>query len=139
MATEINLCRSIRGSRRNTMTSKRSLAVLAAGALAATSLLWVGIAHAATGTDLYVSPSGSDSNAGTSASAPLKTLPHARDVARAIDQSGSGDIRINLATGTYRLTSPLVLDAADSGTNGNTVTWQAASGAKPVISGGLQV
>nr|WP_277991254.1 DUF1565 domain-containing protein [Corallococcus macrosporus] len=44
---------------------------------------------------LYVSPSGSDSNAGTSASAPLKTLQAALDKATA-------GTTINLAAGTYR-------------------------------------
>jgi hypothetical protein len=121
----------------------RRIAMLAAGALALAPLLWMGVAHAveaqATGTDIYVSPTGDDANAGTSASAPLKTLAHARDVVRGIDQVSSGNIRINLASGTYRLTSPLTLSAADSGTNGNTITWQAASGAKPVVSGGLKV
>jgi hypothetical protein len=121
----------------------RRIAMLAAGALALAPLLWMGVARAvdakATGTDIYVSPTGDDTNAGTSASAPLKTLAHARDVARGIDQASSGDIRINLASGTYRLTEPLALSAADSGTNGNTITWQAASGAKPVVSGGLKV
>ncbi len=121
----------------------RRITMLAAGAMALAPLLWMGVAHAvtaqATGTDIYVSPTGDDANAGTSASAPLKTLAHARDVVRGIDQASSGDIRINLASGTYRLTSPLTLGAADSGTNGNTITWQAASGAKPVVSGGLKV
>jgi hypothetical protein len=121
----------------------RRIAMLAAGALALAPLLWMGVAHAvdarATGTDIYVSPAGDDANAGTSASAPLKTLAHARDVVRGIDRATSGDIRINLGSGTYRLTSPLTLGAADSGTNGNTITWQAASGAKPVVSGGLKV
>src|SRR2546423_9653549 len=122
---------------------RRRSAVAACGALALTSLLWIGAGHlgaqAATATDLYVSPSGSDSNAGISPGAPLKTLQKARDVVRGIDQSNSGEIHVNLAGGTYRLTAPLVLDASDSGTGGHSVTWQAAAGARPVVSGGLQV
>ena len=51
----------------------------------------------------------------------------------------SGDIVVQLAGGTYRLSAPLVFGTADSGSNGYTVTWQAASGATPVISGGQQV
>jgi hypothetical protein len=50
-----------------------------------------------------------------------------------------GDIVVNLADGTYRLTAPMVFTAADSGTNGHTITWQAASGAHPVLSGGIPV
>jgi hypothetical protein len=48
----------------------------------------------------------------------------------------SSDLLIVLADGTYRLTAPLVFTAADSGRNGHTITWQAAAGAHPVLSGG---
>src|SRR5689334_14826901 len=96
----------------------RRTAVLAGAALLVAPLLWAGLAHAATATDLYVSPSGDDANPGTSAGAPVRTLPRARDLVRALDQTDSGEVRVNLATGTYRLAAPLTLGAADSGTNG---------------------
>ncbi|WP_422771091.1 right-handed parallel beta-helix repeat-containing protein [Plantactinospora sp. WMMC1484] len=51
----------------------------------------------------------------------------------------TGDIVVELAAGTYRRTSPLTLTAADSGTGGHTVFWQAAPGARPVISGGQRI
>jgi hypothetical protein len=51
----------------------------------------------------------------------------------------SGNIVVQLAGGTYALSSPLTFTAADSGTNGYTVSWQAAAGARPVISGGRSV
>jgi hypothetical protein len=51
----------------------------------------------------------------------------------------SADIVVNLADGTYRLAVPLVFTAADSGTNGHIITWQAASGAHPVLSGGKSI
>jgi hypothetical protein len=98
-----------------------------------------GRAAAATTTNLYVSPTGSDSNSGTSADSPLKTLERAKDVVRGIDQSTSGEIRVNLAGGVYRLSAPLSLTAQDSGTNGHQVVWAAAPGARPVISGGVKV
>jgi hypothetical protein len=47
----------------------------------------------------------------------------------------SGDIDVNLMSGTYAQTSTLSLNSSDSGTNGNFVRWQAASGATPVVSG----
>ncbi|GLY92605.1 hypothetical protein Airi02_105330 [Actinoallomurus iriomotensis] len=53
--------------------------------------------------------------------------------------SMSGDIAVQLADGVYRQTSPLRFTAADSGTGGHTVSWQAASGAHPVISGAKAV
>jgi len=121
------------------VTARRRIAILACGALAVTPLIWAGIAQAVAATDIYVSPGGSDANAGTSASAPLKTLQKARDVVRGLDRGSAGTIRVNLASGTYRLTAPLTFGAGDSGTSGGPVTWQAASGAKPVVSGGLQV
>ncbi len=51
----------------------------------------------------------------------------------------SSDLAVVLADGTYRLTAPLVFSAADSGRNGHTITWQAAAGANPVLSGGRSI
>ncbi|MET9148248.1 right-handed parallel beta-helix repeat-containing protein [Streptomyces sp. NPDC004042] len=52
----------------------------------------------------------------------------ARNAARAI---GGRDVRVELADGTYELDAPLRLGGQDSG-----VTWTAARGAHPVLSGG---
>ena len=49
------------------------------------------------------------------------------------------DIVVELADGVYPLTATLTFDDADSGTNGHTITWQAASGAHPVLSGGKPI
>jgi hypothetical protein len=46
---------------------------------------------------------------------------------------------VQLADGTYRLRAPLTFTAADSGSNGFQIVWQAAPGAKPVLSGGRGV
>ena len=51
----------------------------------------------------------------------------------------NSDLVVELADGMYRLTAPLVFTAADSGTNGHTITWQAATGAHPVLSGGKSI
>ncbi|MFB9252144.1 RICIN domain-containing protein [Sphaerisporangium melleum] len=51
----------------------------------------------------------------------------------------SGDIVVQLADGVYRQSAPLRFAAADSGNNGYRVIWQAASGARPVISGARAV
>jgi hypothetical protein len=93
-------------------------------------------AHAAVSTTLFVSPTGSGT--ACSSSAPC-SLTQAKASVEAIDGSMSGDIVVQLAGGTYRLSSPLTLGSADSGTNGHTVRWQAAPGETPVISGGQQV
>ncbi|HEY4460304.1 MAG TPA: right-handed parallel beta-helix repeat-containing protein [Pseudonocardiaceae bacterium] len=86
----------------------------------------------------YVSPTGSDSNSGTSQTSPFQTLQKAQTAVRAVDQSASGPITVYLAGGDYRLTSPLTFTTADSGTNGD-IWWRAEDGAAPVISGGTKI
>ncbi|MEV5976343.1 right-handed parallel beta-helix repeat-containing protein [Streptomyces sp. NPDC052114] len=60
----------------------------------------------------------------------------ARDAARTVT---GRDVRVELADGTYELREPLKLGAADSGRDGHTVTWSAAPGAAPVLSGGRAI
>jgi hypothetical protein len=60
----------------------------------------------------------------------VKTLTHARDLAR----SAAAPVTVSLTDGTYRMSAPLVLGSPDSG-----VTWSAAPGAHPVVSGGVRV
>ncbi len=114
---------------------RRTGTLLAAVTLAAgVSCALAGPANAA-GTSVYVSPSGNDANSGLSAGAPVQSLQRAQSVVRGMNQNMSGDITVVLADGYYRLTRPLTLTAADSGTNGHTVVWSAASGARPVVVG----
>jgi len=65
----------------------------------------------------YVSPSGSDSNAGTLA-APFQTLAKAQSVVRTIDTTMTGDIYVYLRGGTYPISSAVAFAPQDSGTNG---------------------
>ncbi|HAM68774.1 MAG TPA: hypothetical protein DCP68_04080, partial [Ruminococcus sp.] len=53
--------------------------------------------------ELYVSPDGSDGNAGT-IDAPLQTLAGARDAVRGLSGSMNGDIIVYLRGGVYRQT-----------------------------------
>lgn len=79
---------------------------------------------------LHAAPDGS----GQSCAATRPCTPRAaRDVARTVN---GRDIRVELADGSYELSEPLTLGAADSGRDGHTVTWTAAPGARPVLSGG---
>lgn len=55
-------------------------------------------AHAAVQTTVYVSPSGNDANSGTSASKPVPTLSHARDLVRSMNTSMTGDNRTSRNT-----------------------------------------
>ncbi|HTR40832.1 MAG TPA: fibronectin type III domain-containing protein [Pseudomonadales bacterium] len=88
--------------------------------------------------DLYISPTGNDSNPGTQAQ-PIRTLAHARDLVRGMNQNMTGDITVWLAGGTYRLAEPLVLGAQDSGSGGHNIIYAAMDGQTPIISGGVQV
>ncbi|MEY9864042.1 hypothetical protein ABH935_009696 [Catenulispora sp. GAS73] len=116
--------------------TRPALATAFAVVAASISAVAPSTAEAASTTTLYASPTGS----GTSCtSAAPCSLTQARSSVEAIDTNMSGDIVVQLAGGTYQLTSPLSLGSADSGTNGHTVSWQAAPGQTPVISGGEQV
>ncbi|MFB7372465.1 right-handed parallel beta-helix repeat-containing protein [Streptomyces sp. NPDC056222] len=79
---------------------------------------------------LHAAPDGSGSTC--SPGRPC-SLDGARDAARTVH---GRDVRVELADGTYTLSKPQELGAADSGRGGHTVTWTAAPGADPVLSGG---
>ena len=83
----------------------------------------------------YVSPQGSDQNPGTKAQ-PFATLQRARDAARLLRQAETNThaVTIRLLNGTHVLAEPLVLTSTDSG-----VSYEAAPGAHPVVSGGALV
>ncbi|HEY8980516.1 MAG TPA: right-handed parallel beta-helix repeat-containing protein, partial [Streptomyces sp.] len=95
-------------------------------------------ASAAVQATYYVAPGGSDSNAGT-ISAPFKTLQHARDVVRTVNDNMTGDINVFLRGGTYPVSSTIDFTSADSGTNGHQIVYAAYPGEKPVLDGGVQV
>ena len=82
---------------------------------------------------IYVSPKGDDAHSGTAAS-PVRTLEHAIILGRS-----AKDRRIVLRGGTYRLTEPLRLTAADSGTAGHDLVFTAAPGEHPILSGAVRI
>ncbi len=84
----------------------------------------------------FVSPSGTGSDC--SSQTPC-SLTQARAALRSAVTSSQGDLTVELADGIYRLDAPLVFGADDSGANGHAITWQAAPGAHPVISGARPV
>ncbi|MGX7672457.1 ricin-type beta-trefoil lectin domain protein [Plantactinospora sp. DSM 117369] len=124
---------SVPAARRRVLVgAAAALATVATATVVATSAV---PALAAT-TTLYASPSGSGT--ACTVAAPC-SLTGAQTAVRSRTGSMSGDIVVELADGVYRLSSPLRLTAADSGTNGYRVTWQAAPSARPVISGARAV
>jgi len=64
------------------------------------------------------------------------SIEHAKSLVEGMDKTGG--ITVQLADGTYRISSPLEFGANDGGGDG-LVTWQAAPGAHPVISGSTAV
>ncbi|MDX8032720.1 RICIN domain-containing protein [Lentzea sp. BCCO 10_0856] len=108
---------------------------LAAAVVVTAALAITPPASAAT-TTLYASPAGT----GTTCSAAEPCgLTAAQAAVRSRTGSMSGDIVVELAGGVYRLAQPLRFTAADSGTNGYRVLWQAAPSARPVVSGARAV
>jgi len=90
--------------------------------------------------DLYVAPNGSDDATGLTPAAALQTVHKARDVVRAAIAGGMREhVRINLLGGIHVLGAPLVLNEADSGRDGYSVTWRNHPGHTPVVSGGIHV
>lgn len=101
-------------------------------------LFMVSISHAA---EIWVSPSGSDAFPGTKEK-PVKTLQHARDMARNLRKASSymqADIEIILREGNYFLSKPLFLTPEDSGTQYSKTIYKADKDAKVVLNGGVQV
>ncbi|WP_205710847.1 right-handed parallel beta-helix repeat-containing protein [Isoptericola sp. BMS4] len=67
------------------------------------------------------------------------SIERAQELVSALAKGGNRDITVRLAGGTYRLDEPLELRAEDGGRDGRTVTWTAAPGERPVLTGAIQV
>ena len=115
---------------------------LAGGAVGATSGNAAAQATARPGAAPAIVFSVSPDGQGTACTAgdPCSLLTAQAEVRQATPTMTS-DIDVVLAGGTYRLSQTLAFSAAegDGGTNGYTVTYEAAPGADPVLSGGEQV
>ena len=90
------------------------------------------------GSDIYVSPTGDDSNPGTLAQ-PLKTIAKARDLVATMTSAMKSDITVHLRDGTYPQSSALTFGNADSGTGGFYVKYVAYTGERPLITGGKPI
>lgn len=88
--------------------------------------------------EFYVSPHGNDAAAGDEAH-PFRTLAHARDAVRAVNQAMTGDIVVYLRGGTYRMTAPVTFGVPDSGHHGFSVIYRAYPHEVPVLDGGVVV
>jgi dienelactone hydrolase len=88
------------------------------------------------GNTVFVAPDGNDANPGTTEK-PIASLFRARELARV--QPRTAPVKVVLRAGTYRLSSPLELTAADGGTEDAPVTWNAAPGERVILSGGVPI
>ena len=122
---------------------RRCLKVIVPGAAALLVSVSALAAHAspaaaATGTVIEVQAAGP--GGGPPSSAGVTRAPSvyaAQTLAAAL--AAHGNVTVELETGTYRLPRPLTFTARDAGRNGHTITWEAAPGAHPVLSGARQV
>ena len=89
--------------------------------------------NSASAMDLYVSPSGNDSNPGTQES-PVTSLAAARDKARQF--AGNEPVTIHFADGIYYLPETLVFAPEDSGSATNPVVYKATTQGGAILSGG---
>ncbi|MBT61935.1 MAG: hypothetical protein CML13_01820 [Puniceicoccaceae bacterium] len=102
-------------------------------------LLLLILATKASGSDLFVSPDGNDSNPGTRQQ-PLASLAGARDAVRKqVAAGGDSDLNVHIRGGTYLLTEPVVFTASDSAPEGRRITYRAAPGERPIFSGGRRI
>jgi parallel beta-helix repeat protein len=89
--------------------------------------------------EFQVSPQGAAAGLGT-ADKPFRTLEQARDAVRELKQAGAlptGGVRVTLRPGTYELSRPFELTAADSGTAAAPVVYRAAERGTAILSGGV--
>ena len=88
----------------------------------------------------FVSPEGDDRGSGSRAR-PFATLEAAREAVRALRKGGRlrESVTVILRGGLYFLRRPFVLNPADSGAEDCPVTYRAAEGETPILSGGAPV
>ncbi len=94
---------------------------------------------------LHVAPNGSDAWSGRleqvaadQRDGPLTTLAGARDAVRKLRAAGQPlvPVRVVVAAGTYPVTGPVDFGPGDGGTEAAPVSYEAAPGARPIITGG---
>ena len=89
---------------------------------------------------VYVSPNGNDTNPGTIGK-PVATLNGARDRVREYRNSNKveGPIEVIALEGEYFIFQPLILSAADGGTESSPLVFKAEEGKKVIFSGGTEI
>lgn len=105
------------------------------------AVLWLCLCAGSTAQErlFVVAPSGSDAAPGT-AERPFASLQRAQEAVRELTRAGlRGPVTVRLASGVYELSEPLTFGPEDGGTAEVAVTYAAATGARPVLSGGRRI
>ena len=118
---------------------KRCLSVLLVLCMIGAFILpHVSVQAADAAADLWVDPvAGDDANDGLTEATALKSIQAAKSKAAALSEDK--DVVVILKAGTYDASETIVFGSEDSGRNGHTITYRAASGATPIISGGTRL
>ena len=91
------------------------------------------------GQQIYLSPSGSDTNPGT-IDLPLASLTAARDKARMIrDEDPREPVEIIALDGEYLMPRPLELDLRDAGTDASPLVFRSEDGKKALFMAGVEI
>jgi len=89
--------------------------------------------------DFHVASNGRDTNPGTAA-APFATITRARDAVRQRIAMGlASDVLVRIHGGVYEQAEEVTFGPEDSGTENHSVTYAAAPGEKPILSGGRRI
>jgi len=86
----------------------------------------------------HVAVDGDDINPGTEEK-PFGSIEHARDVIRMISPSMKSPIVVEIHGGMYAVRETIRFGVMDSGQNGFGITYRAAKGETPILSGGIPV
>ena len=102
-------------------------------------LLCAFLSSTATSQEFFVSPTGSDTNAGT-LNAPLATIASAQAKVRAFKKDNpNATVTVYLRGGKYYLTEPVVFSPDDSGTVEGPVVYKAYENETPQVLGGVKL
>ncbi len=91
------------------------------------------------GKDFYISPLGNDKNPGTK-ELPFATISFAKDIVREWSlANGNENITVWISGGEYRLNETVVFGLQDGAKPGQTISYEAVKGEKPVISSDVTI
>lgn len=88
--------------------------------------------------NVYVATDGDDKAAGTFL-APLKTIEAAQELVRKRNDDMTEDLSVFLRGGTYQLSSPLMFENTDGGSNDNVIHYSSYGEETPILSGAKTV